>query len=581
MSGATGLQPGAIFAGDFQIVRPLSSGGMGAVYVAQQLSTGRERALKVMLGELLQNDDLRKRFAQEARIGASIESDHIVEVVGAGIDASSGSPWLAMELLQGEDFAHRLAREGALSPEVVLALFEQLVHAIGAAHRKGIVHRDLKPENLFLAHSRRSGQQSVVKVLDFGIAKLLGQARTKATGAMGTPLWMAPEQTQAGKGVTPAADVWALGLIAFRALSGQTFWKAASDSDSSPMMVLREVVMDPIPAASVRSRELGGAALPVAFDAWFARCVAREPAERFQDATAMFEALRPVLSDVRGAASVSPAMAATANASVLGAQPTLVASPLAQPSAPVMRMATDAPQVHTLAAAPVPAKRPPWAFIGGGVGAAAIIGVAALMLTGSGKPRTRTTSSGEKVEVRATIPTVKASAVVATPAPRAPLPAPSEWPSDLEKVQARARAEHRRVLVQFHADWCAACQELVKNTFSDAEFRESARDLLPVRVDVTNEDAPGVRELQSKFGVTGLPVVLLLDENGDELERIEEFLPTADLLARFEDPGPPRPPPSAAPAAPTPPAQSKPSPEPKPPPEPRPLPALKYTPQNL
>src|ERR1700678_3699673 len=98
MLGPSQLEAGAIFAGDFRIVRPLAEGGMGAVYVVEQLSTGNPRALKLMPPQLLQDPKLRQRFAQEARIGARIESDHIVQVVGAGIEGPQGIPWLAMEL---------------------------------------------------------------------------------------------------------------------------------------------------------------------------------------------------------------------------------------------------------------------------------------------------------------------------------------------------------------------------------------------------------------------------------------------------------------------------------------------------
>src|SRR6516225_9370983 len=104
------LREGAVFAGDFRVVRPLSKGGMGTVYVVEQLSTGSLRALKLMLPELAQNESFRARFAQEARVGSRIESDHVVQVIGAGVDAETGSPWLAMELLKGETLHAKRAR---------------------------------------------------------------------------------------------------------------------------------------------------------------------------------------------------------------------------------------------------------------------------------------------------------------------------------------------------------------------------------------------------------------------------------------------------------------------------------------
>jgi serine/threonine protein kinase len=178
--GITNLLPGSVFAADFRIVRRLSQGGMGTVFVAEQLSTGKPRALKLMLPQLVADPVLRMRFAQEARIGSQIDSEHVVEVVGAGVDAATGMPWLAMELLRGEDLSQVIAHRGAMPVGEVLAVFEQLCHALGAAHAAGIVHRDLKPENLFLAEARRAGAAFTLKVLDFGIAKITQEATPRS-----------------------------------------------------------------------------------------------------------------------------------------------------------------------------------------------------------------------------------------------------------------------------------------------------------------------------------------------------------------------------------------------------------------
>ena len=293
MSDQFNVQPGTVFAGDFRVDRALSQGGMGAVYVAEQISTGKPRALKVMLPALVSDPSLRKRFEQEARIGSLIESEHVVEVVGAGIDAGTGLPWLAMELLQGEDLDHVVTERGALSVHEVAQLFQQLCHAVGAAHKVGVVHRDLKPENVFLAKARRADATFMVKVLDFGIAKIVAEASTKQTAAMGSPIWMAPEQADQSS-VTPATDVWALGLIAFFLLTGRPFWRSANDDNSTIPMVLKEVLFEPIAPASVRAQELGRA-LPYGFEEWFSHCVSRDPAMRFPDAGQAGDALVSIL----------------------------------------------------------------------------------------------------------------------------------------------------------------------------------------------------------------------------------------------------------------------------------------------
>jgi eukaryotic-like serine/threonine-protein kinase len=269
---------------------------MGAVYVVEQVSTGKQRALKLMLPQLVADAALRKRFEQEARVGALIESEHVVEVVGAGVDAATNTPWLAMELLVGEDLSELVARQGALGAKDVLVIFEQLCHAVGAAHRVGIVHRDLKPENIFIARSRRAGAEITVKVLDFGIAKIVAEAKTSGTAAVGSPMWMAPEQTD-GAPITPATDVWALGLVAFNLLTGRFFWTAANAAEATVTQLLREILFESIPSASARANELSASRpFPAALNDWFAHCVVRDPTARFQDASAALHSLRNVLS---------------------------------------------------------------------------------------------------------------------------------------------------------------------------------------------------------------------------------------------------------------------------------------------
>ncbi len=301
------LQPGEVFAGDYRVAKKLGEGGMGAVYEAEQISTRRRRALKLMLPELVEKPDIRARFEREARVGADIESDHVVEVIASGVDAGSGAPWLVMELLDGEGLEAYVARRGFLPPAEVRDVLDQICHALGAAHEKGIVHRDLKPENVFLAKPRRRGVPFVVKILDFGIAKIVAEVKTtssKTRGILGSPMWMAPEQADPSKPIGPRADVWALGLVAFHLLTGRYFWKTASVESASVWMLMNEAFGLPMPSASARAAEYGCAErLPPGFDAWFARCVARDASERFADATKANDALAPILG---GPASLTP-----------------------------------------------------------------------------------------------------------------------------------------------------------------------------------------------------------------------------------------------------------------------------------
>ena len=322
------LAPGTVFANDFEVVRELSAGGMGTLYVVLQRSTGKQRALKLMLPTLVADPTLRRRFEQEAKVAALIESDHVVEVLGAGIDPATGSPWLAMELLRGEELTPQ-AILGAPGPLTVLqVVMRQICHAVGAAHRAGIVHRDLKPANVFLAESKRAGETRTVKVLDFGIAKIVADASATHTMAMGSPTWMAPEQSEKGP-ITPAADVWALGLIAYHLLTDKLFWRAAQDPDGTVAQVMKEVLLDPIPLASQRAAEQGAPPLPPWFDAWFSHCVVRQAALRYRDAGEAFAALERAIGG--GHISLLP--------------PSV--SPMTTPMAPPTRTPSGYPSTHT------------------------------------------------------------------------------------------------------------------------------------------------------------------------------------------------------------------------------------------
>ncbi len=315
------LVAGATVGGDFRVERELARGGMGGVWVVEQISTGQRRALKVMHPTLVAEPRMRERFEQEARIGGQVPSEHVVEVIAAGVDPRMGIPWLAMELLQGEDLGALAQRCGPMPFSELLPVFRQLCHALGAAHSVGIVHRDIKPENVFLAEVHSATASRQVKVLDFGIAKLAAEAKDSGTGQVGTPLWMAPEQSDPRAAITPAVDVWALGLLAFRLLTGSHYWRTANDPSANLSALFRETLMEAMAPASDRAREYGmQQALPTGFDAWFARAVARDPLQRFSDASAAFNALDGLASGSFVSAPPPAAVSATQSV-VTGAGP--------------------------------------------------------------------------------------------------------------------------------------------------------------------------------------------------------------------------------------------------------------------
>jgi len=290
-----GLAAGTMIGDDFEIVRPLASGGMGSVFVARQRSVNMLRAIKLMNIGLTTNPELRERFEREARISATIESDHIVQIIHAGIDSRLGLPFIAMELLDGLTLNEYVEKNAPLAKDTIAMIWSQFAAAITAAQHAGIVHRDIKPENVFLAKSRLVGVPFIVKVLDFGIAKIVSDNAHNTIQA-GSPLYMAPEQMTRNAVISSRTDVWAMGLLAFFLLVGKHYWKSAYDENAGTGQVFVEVSGGPIPAASVRAAEYGRAAvLPQGFDDWFYRCVVRQPEARYVDAAEAAKALAEIL----------------------------------------------------------------------------------------------------------------------------------------------------------------------------------------------------------------------------------------------------------------------------------------------
>jgi phosphate transport system substrate-binding protein len=295
------LPAGTVVAGAYRILRPLAEGGMGTVYEAEQLATRARRALKVMHGHFAHDEALRARFIREAHLAASIPSDHVAQVLDAGLDEASGALYIVMELLQGTTLSREVRRRGAFAWPDALEVMRQIAHALGAAHDLSIVHRDLKPANVFLSPSRHASGTVMVKVLDFGIAKAVSGSAESTGALLGTPSWMAPEQTTTDVAVGPQTDVWSFGLLGYLLLTGKHFFPSANLANVTPAVLLREVVFEPIPMASTRATGLERAdRLPEGFDGWFARCVDREPSARFPDARVAYEALAELSAPVPG-----------------------------------------------------------------------------------------------------------------------------------------------------------------------------------------------------------------------------------------------------------------------------------------
>ena len=216
---------GQVIAGKYRVTRFLAEGGMGVVYEAQHVVVKRRFAIKFLRADLSQRRESLRRFQREAEAAGALENEHIAATIDFGI-LVDGAPYIVMEYLTGETLASLLKRESRLPVERAADIAAQACRGISAAHAAGIVHRDLKPENLFVF--RRDNGTDLVKVLDFGVAKLeqadhADAATGTGTGTvLGTASYMCPEQARGEKAVDQRADVYALGAILFELVSGQT-----------------------------------------------------------------------------------------------------------------------------------------------------------------------------------------------------------------------------------------------------------------------------------------------------------------------------------------------------------------------
>jgi serine/threonine-protein kinase len=276
---------GTLLGGRYRLAVKIGAGAMGEVWRAEHLSLGTTVAMKLV--DTRGQDDatgLLARFQLEARSAAQLKSPHVVQILDHGIDGSIA--FIAMEMLEGESLEQRLERRGTLLPAEVAHVLGEMARGVERAHAAGIIHRDLKPPNVFLA---QSDGREIVKVLDFGIAKLLSTPRdahlqTQNGFVVGTPAYMSPEQVL-GKELGVASDLWQMGIIAFECLTG----RRPFDGETLGQLFVT-ICSAPLPKPSDVAR------VPPGFDTWFARAASREPSQRFRSATELAEALRAVLA---------------------------------------------------------------------------------------------------------------------------------------------------------------------------------------------------------------------------------------------------------------------------------------------
>jgi serine/threonine-protein kinase len=296
VSSKAAVKPGDVVAGKYRIERLLGSGGMGYVVSARHLQLGQLVAMKFLRSEAVENADATKRFFREAKAIARLRSENIARIYDVDV-LDSGEPYIVMEYLEGKDLAAIVTERTTLPPSEAADYVIQTCEALAEAHALGIVHRDIKLANLFV--TRGPAGTPVVKLLDFGISKSFdvrtSRGVTKAASLLGSPRFMSPEQMCDARTVDARTDVWSLGVVLYRVVSG----KAPFEADTLGRL-LNMVMHEKEAALSTLVRDL-----PRGFERVVARCLEKDPEDRFADVGALADALVPFAADAtraRGAA---------------------------------------------------------------------------------------------------------------------------------------------------------------------------------------------------------------------------------------------------------------------------------------
>jgi tRNA A-37 threonylcarbamoyl transferase component Bud32 len=290
------VREGDILAGKYKVERVLGAGAMGIVVSAMHVHLGERVALKFLHAEMAQNQEVVARFLREAQSSVRIKGEHVCRVSDVG-KLETGAPYMVMELLQGSDLGQILEKQGRLEIPAAVDFLIQACDALAEAHALGIVHRDLKPSNLFL--TTRPDGSPLVKVLDFGVAKIMGDnpnvPKLTAAGAiLGSPLYMSPEQLLGSKAVDARSDIWQLGIILFELVTGQPPFDGKSLTDIV-------VAIGTQPAPSMRKLR---PEVPVAMEEAVYRCLEKDAHRRMPDVAALAEALLPLATTRRAHVAV-------------------------------------------------------------------------------------------------------------------------------------------------------------------------------------------------------------------------------------------------------------------------------------
>jgi serine/threonine-protein kinase len=382
---------GDVLGGRYRLVELLGQGGMATIYRATDSQLGRDVAVKVLHPEYGRDPDFVARFRQEAHAAASLSHPGIVSVYDFGTD--EGGPYLVMELVDGEDLAALLRRNGPLPPRQAARLVAEVARALDAAHDRGIVHRDVKPGNIMLTATGR------VKVTDFGIARAWADAGLTLPGTtLGSVHYFSPEQAL-GEPATAASDVYSLGIVLYELLTGRRPW----EGDSAASVAMARISAPPPHVSDVRPT------VPPALEAIDRKALARQAADRFESAGAMAEALEAFLEEGRIAAAWpaaavpdgAPAVPAGGPVRAVGAVPAASPVPAAfgVPAGSPVPAAGQAPELQPPDDPGGPGRTSPWAWVAGALGLVILViaGFAVFRLAAAGSRPAATPGPGSVV----------------------------------------------------------------------------------------------------------------------------------------------------------------------------------------